>query len=42
MIVGGKTAELRFIWDATDPAEIKRTNEVSVSGEPWQLVEVTA
>jgi len=36
---GGQLAALRFTWDAAAHPAIRWTNEISIGGGPWQLVE---
>ncbi len=35
----GHPAKLRFIWDILGPERIAWKNEISVEGQPWQLIE---
>lgn len=37
--IGGAPVKLRMIWDISDPAVARWTNEMSIAGGPWTLVE---
>jgi hypothetical protein len=37
--VGGDPVRLRMTWDISDPGSAVWTNESSVAGGPWTLVE---
>jgi hypothetical protein len=36
---GGGPVQLRMVWDAADPRELMWSNESSVGGGPWTLIE---
>ena len=35
----GQTATIRIVWDATEPRAVRWTNEASLDGESWMLIE---
>jgi hypothetical protein len=35
----GQMADMRFVWDATDPQAVRWRSEASVNGGPWMLIE---
>jgi hypothetical protein len=37
--LGESEARVRLLWDVSDPSDITWTNEVSVGGSPWVLIE---
>lgn len=37
--IGGAPVRLRMIWDLTDPASMRWSNEMSVADGPWMLIE---
>ncbi len=37
--LGESEARARLVWDVSDPSDITWTNEISLGGRPWMLVE---